>query len=133
MNNKHYIICANATPASIITKLLPPDKEITQGTLMCITEKGYVDACSKGKIPVGVACNSVSTWKTNGPISVGPLGQPLRVLLGDAVQAGDALGFLENGVAQKLQKGMLHIGYAMESGTKGNLIAAVTKLPSPII
>jgi hypothetical protein len=134
MNNKHYIICANTAYAttSMFTKLLPPNKDIPYGTLMCIVDESHVDACSKGKQPIGVASMSVSSWKNDAPIPVSPLGQVLQVLIGDAVQVGDALGFVENGVAQKFQKGMVFIGYALENGRKNDLVSAITTLPNTI-
>ena len=115
-----------------LTKRLKPGSAVSAGMLLSFDEdEQFVVPCSEKSLPWGIAMRDATASDDKTYVSVQPLsnnGQTARILVMDAVKAGDLISFSKNGFARK-SDGTNIVGLALSSGGKDDRIEALTTLP----
>ena len=94
-------------------------------------DEQFVVPCSEKSLPWGIALRDTSASDDKTYVSVQPLsnnGQTARILMADAVKAGEFVSFAKDGFAKK-SDGNNIVGLALSSGGKDDRIEALTTLP----
>ena len=131
-----YKIMANANAVGFfegaLTKRLKPGSAVRAGMLVSFdNDEQFVVPCSEKGIPFGIALRDTTASDDRTYVSVQPLsnnGQTARILVADAVKAGELISFSKDGFAKK-SDGNNIIGLALSSGGKDDRIEALTSLP----
>ena len=115
-----------------LTKRLKPGSAVSAGMLLSFDEdEQFVVPCSEKSLPWGIAMRDATASDDKTYVSVQPLsnnGQTARILVMDAVKAGELISFSKNGFARK-SDGTNIVGLALSSGGKDDRIEALTTLP----
>ena len=115
-----------------LTKRLKPGSAVSAGMLVSFdADEQFVVPCSEKSLPWGIALRDTSASDDKTYVSVQPLsnnGQTARILMTDAVKAGEFVSFAKDGFAKK-SDGNNIVGLALSSGGKGDRIEALTTLP----
>ena len=115
-----------------LTKRLKPGSAVRAGMLVSFdNDEQFVIPCPAKSIPWGIALRDTSASDDKTYLSVQPLsnnGQTARILVADAVKAGELISFSKDGFAKK-SDGNNIIGLALSSGGKDDRIEALTSLP----
>ena len=134
-----YKIMSNANAVGFfegaLTKRLKPGASVRAGMLVSFdNDEQFVVPCSEKSIPWGIALRDTTASDDKTYLSVQPLsnnGQTARILVTDAVKAGEFISFTKDGFAKK-SDGNNIIGLALSSGGKDERIEALTSLPQNI-
>ena len=133
----HRKIMSNANAVGFfegaLTKRLKPGSAVRAGMLVSFdNDEQFVVPCSEKSIPWGIALRDTTASDDKTYISVQPLsnnGQTARILVTDAVKAGEFISFSKDGFGKKCTDGNNIVGLALSSGGKDNRIEALTTLP----
>ena len=134
-----YKIMSNANAVGFfegaLTKRLKPGASVRAGMLVSFdNDEQFVVPCPEKSIPWGIALRDTTASDDKTYLSVQPLsnnGQTARILVTDAVKAGEFISFTKDGFAKK-SDGNNIIGLALSSGGKDERIEALTSLPQNI-
>ena len=134
-----YKIMSNANAVGFfegaLTKRLKPGASVRAGMLVSFdNDEQFVVPCPEKSIPWGIALRDTTASDDKTYLSVQPLsnnGQTARILMADAVKAGEFISFTKDGFAKK-SDGNNIIGLALSSGGKDERIEALTSLPQNI-
>lgn len=130
-------IMANANAVGFfegaLTKRLKPGASVRAGMLVSFdADDQFVVPCSEKSIPWGIALRDTTASDDKTYLSVQPLsnnGQTARVLVADAVKAGEFISFAKDGFTKKCSDGANIVGLALSGGGKDDRIEALTSLP----
>ena len=133
----HRKIMSNANAVGFfegaLTKRLKPGSAVRAGMLVSfdVDDDQFVVPCPAKSIPWGIALRDTTASDDKTYVSVQPLsnnGQTARILMEDAVKAGEPISLSKDGLAKK-SDGNNIVGLALSSGGKGDRIEALTTLP----
>ena len=118
-----------------LTRRLKPVSACRSGMLVSFdNDEQFVVPCPEKSIPWGIALRDTTASDDKTYVSVQPLsnnGQTARILMADAVKAGEFISFAKDGFAKK-SDGSNIVGLALSSGGKDERIEALTSLPQNI-
>ena len=101
------------------------------GQLVGFDNEGFSVLASAKNLPYGIVKQDVTAQDDKTYACIIPLansGHTARVLISDAVKAGEWISFDKEGFSKKCSDGANVIGVALSNGQKGEHIEAITEL-----
>ncbi len=138
MKTIHYITMANEDAVghskNTLSMRVKPGT-YKAGQLVGFDKDGSSVLASAKNLPYGIVKQDVTAQDDKTYACIIPIansGQTARILISDAVKAGELISFDKEGFSKKCSDGVNIIGIALSDGQKGEHIEAITDLPHNI-